>query len=520
MPNARRAPHVVLMALFGLSAPAMAAKPPPPLVFTWSDAVLASGKIHANPARLAATEEAILACTSKPGVLSVKANLTASGSMDNFTFITISDTYRDQRDCLTKAVGGMKLGTPYAAEEIRFSVVLKPAPPEPSKDERARLAEEDKANKAALGQLVLAMGSPWHEGVLSPESQERVLAELGESLRACGAADLRAGGKPQTSGGLVIRAGLDGIVEEVRFEGAGPDAVIDCWLETSLHTLASPSPRPASSTVKVALDLDPKVSGADAALAAGDLPPGATSAAHTLTRSAWLAARAEEARIADEKAAAEKAEQDRIAAEKAAADKAAAEKAAADKAAADKAAADKAAADKAAADKATADKAAADKAAPTVTVRSADEPEIFESERAALEQGQKRMNVAELLNSDDEEHADAPTRTAHYRPTFESTEHAFTVRVRNEEEFLDITFPCEPGEYVLEAAERAGYDLPFSCRSGGCLSCSAKTVSGTWEMGEQYVLEDEHIEQGFMLLCCSTVSSDAEFISHQEDNVV
>ena len=217
-------------------------------------------------------------------------------------------------------------------------------------------------------------------------------------------------------------------------------------------------------------------------------------------------------------AAADKAAADKAAADKAAADKAAA-KAAASKAAADKAAADKAAADKAAAPATPSEASASSPAAPVI-VRSADEPEIFESERAALEQGQKRMNIAELLNSDDEEHADAPTRTAHYRPTFESTEQAFTVRVRNEEEFLDITFPCEPGEYVLEAAERAGYDLPFSCRSGGCLSCSAKTVSGTWEMGEQYVLEDEHIEQGYMLLCCSTVSSDAEFISHQEDNVV
>ena len=153
-------------------------------------------------------------------------------------------------------------------------------------------------------------------------------------------------------------------------------------------------------------------------------------------------------------------------------------------------------------------------------VRSTEEPEIFESERAALEQGQKIMSVADLLNSDEDEHADAPTRNAHYRQTFESTDAAFSVRVRNDEEFLDMTFPCEPGEYVLEAAERAGYDLPFSCRSGGCLSCSAMTVSGTWEMGEQYVLEDEHIEQGFMLMCCSTVTSDAEFISHQEDNVV
>ncbi len=36
----------------------------------------------------------------------------------------------------------------------------------------------------------------------------------------------------------------------------------------------------------------------------------------------------------------------------------------------------------------------------------------------------------------------------------------FTVAV----DASDIEFPCEPGETVLDAAERAGYALPYSCR--------------------------------------------------------
>jgi len=32
----------------------------------------------------------------------------------------------------------------------------------------------------------------------------------------------------------------------------------------------------------------------------------------------------------------------------------------------------------------------------------------------------------------------------------------------------DIAFACEPGETVLDAAERAGYSLPYSCRKGVC----------------------------------------------------
>ncbi|MDG1480833.1 MAG: 2Fe-2S iron-sulfur cluster-binding protein [Myxococcota bacterium] len=114
---------------------------------------------------------------------------------------------------------------------------------------------------------------------------------------------------------------------------------------------------------------------------------------------------------------------------------------------------------------------------------------------------------------------DAPVRNAHYRPVFESSHRSFRVRVINEDTDLDVILDCEPGEFVLDAADRAGQELPFSCRSGGCLSCSAKVLSGDVEMGEQYVLEDEHVANHFVLLCCSSPLSDIVVRSHQEDNI-
>ncbi|MDP6933719.1 MAG: 2Fe-2S iron-sulfur cluster-binding protein [Myxococcota bacterium] len=115
---------------------------------------------------------------------------------------------------------------------------------------------------------------------------------------------------------------------------------------------------------------------------------------------------------------------------------------------------------------------------------------------------------------------DAPVRNAHHRDAFESTEQARRVKIHNAETGADIEFSCEPDEFVLDAAERAGHELPYSCRSGGCLSCTGLIVAGTTRMTEeQYVLEDDHIERGFTLLCITIVDTDAEFLSQQEDAV-
>lgn len=114
---------------------------------------------------------------------------------------------------------------------------------------------------------------------------------------------------------------------------------------------------------------------------------------------------------------------------------------------------------------------------------------------------------------------DAPLRDAHLRGTFSTTENAFTVRLVNEALGLDLSVPCEPGEFVLEAADRAGHELPASCRNGGCLTCAGRLVTGDTEMEEQYTLEEEHVANGFRLLCCTRVRSDAVFVTHQQDDI-
>lgn len=53
----------------------------------------------------------------------------------------------------------------------------------------------------------------------------------------------------------------------------------------------------------------------------------------------------------------------------------------------------------------------------------------------------------------------------------------FTVHIAESE----IAFPCEPREFVLDAAERAGYSMPSSCRKGACNTCEAGLLEGEVE---------------------------------------
>jgi ring-1,2-phenylacetyl-CoA epoxidase subunit PaaE len=61
--------------------------------------------------------------------------------------------------------------------------------------------------------------------------------------------------------------------------------------------------------------------------------------------------------------------------------------------------------------------------------------------------------------------------------------------------------PVAEGEAVLDAALRAGLDLPFSCKGGMCSTCRAKAVEGSVEMTLNYSLEPWETAAGYVLTC-------------------
>ncbi len=59
------------------------------------------------------------------------------------------------------------------------------------------------------------------------------------------------------------------------------------------------------------------------------------------------------------------------------------------------------------------------------------------------------------------------------------------------------------GDTILEAALKQGADLPYSCKGGVCATCKARLLEGKVDMDVHYALEQEEIDEGYILTCQS-----------------
>lgn len=86
----------------------------------------------------------------------------------------------------------------------------------------------------------------------------------------------------------------------------------------------------------------------------------------------------------------------------------------------------------------------------------------------------------------------------------------YTIRLAQ----LDKSFEAEPDEIILDAAERAGIVLAYSCRSGTCRSCITRVLSGCVKHDPEYAdelhIDRQEIADGYRLLCSAFARSDVE----------
>lgn len=72
------------------------------------------------------------------------------------------------------------------------------------------------------------------------------------------------------------------------------------------------------------------------------------------------------------------------------------------------------------------------------------------------------------------------------------------------------------GKDVLSAAMDADADVPFSCKGGVCCTCRAKVIEGKVKMTVNYALEEDEVEEGFVLTCQSHPITEKVVISYDE----
>lgn len=93
-------------------------------------------------------------------------------------------------------------------------------------------------------------------------------------------------------------------------------------------------------------------------------------------------------------------------------------------------------------------------------------------------------------------------------------EPVFTIDFTLDGQAGSVQSPVSARETILNAALRIRPDVPFACAGGVCGTCRARLVSGSVNMTENYALEPDELERGYVLTCQSHPTSDKVVVDY------
>jgi ferredoxin len=112
---------------------------------------------------------------------------------------------------------------------------------------------------------------------------------------------------------------------------------------------------------------------------------------------------------------------------------------------------------------------------------------------------------------------DADESAGSFEGTVEDVDGDYAVELEHDGE--TVTVGVDEDEYILDAAEDVGLDLPYSCRQGQCTSCVGTLLDGDIDQSEGTALDPMQEEDGFALLCIAYPRSDCRIETETQDDM-